>query len=228
MRLKNIPGAREKIKESEFLIPEGTETKGKWHSIFQNQNPIYIEIGMGKGTFILQSALNNPDINYVGIEKYSSVLLRAAERADRENIRLTSENKPQISNLRFLRMDAEQILNVFAENEVSRIYLNFSDPWPKNRQAKRRLTSSRFLPKYEILLQPDGCLRFKTDNDDLFAFSLYTAKEMGWHIAEQTDDLHHSPFNSDNIMTEYETKFSVAGKKIHYMKILPPQNGKIS
>ena len=160
---------------------------------------------MGKGTFITTLAANNPDINYVGIEKYSSVLLRAVEKQD----------ELQLPNLRFIRMDAENINEVFGVDEVDRIYLNFSDPWPKDRHAKRRLTSTHFLGLYDQLLAPEGRVIFKTDNRGLFDFSLEQVPEAGWILENYTYDLHNSEYNEGNIMTEYETKFSAMGTPIN-------------
>ncbi|MCR5632386.1 MAG: tRNA (guanosine(46)-N7)-methyltransferase TrmB [Eubacterium sp.] len=213
MRLRNIPGSREAIAESEFVIHDEESCKGKWKEIFGNDNPIYIEIGMGKGTFIMECARRNPNINYIGIEKYSSVLLRALEKREKE---------PDLKNLYFIRMEAEYIENVFEKDEVDSIYLNFSDPWPKDRNAKRRLTSDRFLKRYTGVLKKDGVITFKTDNIDLFDFSVETAKECGWDTLAETRDLHHSEYNEGNIMTEYEKKFSGLGHKINMMKIRQP------
>lgn len=210
MRLRNVPGSRETIAESEFVTHDEESHKGHWKDIFQNDNPIHIEIGMGKGTFIMEMARTYPDINFIGIEKYSSVLVRALEKRVEE---------PELKNLTFIRMDAEYIENVFDKEEVSGIYLNFSDPWPKDRNAKRRLTSSRFLGRYINILKKDGHITFKTDNVDLFEFSVDTANECGWIIDCVTRDLHNSEYNEGNIMTEYEKKFSGLGHKINMMKI---------
>ncbi len=209
MRLKNIPGSREAIAASEYVIPETGmgevwPERGHWHEIFGNESPIRIEAGMGKGTFIMELARQNPDINYIGIEKYSSVLLRAVQK----------QEQAQLPNIRFIRMDAEYICDVFAPGEVDRIYLNFSDPWPKDRHAKRRLTSRQFLARYEQILKDGGQVEFKTDNVDLFAFSLEEVPEAGWHLLAETRDLHASCMNTGNIMTEYEQKFSALGQKI--------------
>ena len=163
MRLRNVPGAREVMIENEYVFTEPEGMKGTWSQVFGNDNPIRIEIGMGKGTFITTLAANNPDINYVGIEKYSSVLLRAVEKQD----------ELQLPNLRFIRMDAEAICEVFGEGEVDRIYLNFSDPWPKDRHAKRRLTSRQFMARYDVILKPDGQVEFKTDNKDIIYNYIY-------------------------------------------------------
>lgn len=215
MRLRNVKGAREKIAASDFTMNEDNETllyehKGNWHKLFGNTSPIHIEIGMGKGQFITELARQNPDINYIGIEKFSSVLIRAIERRETYE----QEQGQLLDNLFFLRMDAENINRVFQADEISRIYLNFSDPWPKERHAKRRLTSTRFLKRYDELLIPDGRICFKTDNQELFAFSLEQIKEADWILDKVTFDLHHSEFNTGNIMTEYEQRFSAEGKPI--------------
>ena len=162
---------------------------------------------MGKGRFLMDMAVLHPEINYVGIEMYDSVLLRAVQK--REKL------ETEIKNLFFIRMDARQLPEVFAEGEVDRIYLNFSDPWPKDRHAKRRLTSRQFFARYDEVLAPEGRLEFKTDNQDLFTFSLEEIPEAGWHLDASTRDLHHDPvLNEGNIMTEYEEKFSSLGNPI--------------
>lgn len=211
MRLRNIPGSREVIGESKYVIHEMEKAKGKWSEIFQNDHPIYLEVGMGKGRFITQLALENPDKNFIGIEKYSSVLLRALEKR---------EQLPELMNLYFLRMDAEDLENVFAPGEVSGIYLNFSDPWPKDRHAKRRLPSKEFLARYDKILVREGKVEFKTDNIDLFRFALEQVEEAGWKLEVHTFDLHNdSEMVKGNIMTEYEERFSSQGNPICKMII---------
>lgn len=206
MRLRNIKGSREAIEINEYTINSPEEYKGKWKELFGNDNPVHIEVGMGKGRFITTLAGLNPDINYIGIEKYSSVLYRALEKME----------ALKLSNLYFIRMDAEDICNVFEENEVDKIYLNFSDPWPKDRHAKRRLTSKEFFERYDRILIPDGRVEFKTDNNDLFDFSLGQIPEAGWRLVAVTRDLHHDfEMNTGNVMTEYEEKFSSAGNPIN-------------
>lgn len=206
MRLRNIKGSREVIGASEYVVHEEETRAGTWGEIFGNEQPIRIEIGMGKGRFIMDLARQNPQINYVGIEKYSSVLLRAIEK----------QREEELPNVRFIRMDAENITNVFGEGEVDRIYLNFSDPWPKDRHAKRRLTSREFLARYNVILKKDGVVEFKTDNRDLFAFSLEEIKEAGWNLDACTFDLHHDEkLMEGNVMTEYEERFSAMGNPIH-------------
>lgn len=206
MRLRNVPGSREAIADSPLAVNEPTELKGRWKEEFGNDNPIRIEIGMGKGKFITTLAQQNPEINYIGIEKYSSVLIRAVEKCE----------ELDVPNLRFIRMEAEYICDVFEEGEIDRIYLNFSDPWPKDRHAKRRLTSKQFFDRYNVVLKKDGIVEFKTDNDLLFQFSLDQVPEAGWKLAEQTWDLHNDErLVEGNVMTEYESKFSAMGNPIH-------------
>ncbi len=205
MRLRNIPGSRDVIAENEYVVHEEKTVKGKWNIVFGNDNPIRIEIGMGKGRFICELAMRNPGINYVGIEKYSSVLLRAIQK----------QEELKLPNLKFIRMDAEEIAEVFGKDEVDRIYLNFSDPWPKDRHAKRRLPSRQFLKRYDSFLKKDGIIEFKTDNRDLFDYAVIEANEAGWNIDSITYDLHNDPvMNEGNIMTEYEERFSSKGNPI--------------
>ncbi len=210
MRLRNIPGARETIDANPIAIKNEREHKGKWNELFGNDNLLHIEIGMGKGQFLLTLAKQNPDINYIGVERYSSVLLRALEKYETEEF-------CGLENIRFICMDANGIAEVFAHEEVDKIYLNFSDPWPKARHARRRLTSKEFLSRYEKVLAKDGTLEFKTDNRPLFEFSLEQAEEAeGWKVKEHTFDLHHNEkMNEGNVMTEYEQKFSSQGNPIH-------------
>ena len=205
MRLKNVPGSREAIAASRFVIHDPQEHAGKWAEVFGRTAPLHIEIGMGKGRFLMELAARNPDIDYIGIEKYSSVLIRAIQKME--------EN--ELPNVRFIRMDAEEIGEVFGPGEADRIYLNFSDPWPKDRHAKRRLTSRQFLERYEKILKPDGTIEFKTDNRPLFDFSLEELEPAGWQAQEVTFDLHQDErLMQNNVMTEYEARFSAAGNPI--------------
>lgn len=206
MRLRNVTGSREMIAESRFVVHEPQEQKGRWREVFGNDNPIHIEIGMGKGKFIMALAQANPDINYIGIEKYSTVLLRAIQKME--------EN--ELSNIKFIRMEAEDICEVFDKGEIDKIYLNFSDPWPKDRHAKRRLPSREFLARYHEILVPQGRLEFKTDNKDLFDFALEELEPAGWKLEAMSRDLHHDEkLCEGNIMTEYEEKFSSMGNPIY-------------
>lgn len=212
MRLRNIPGADEVIANSKYVVQDGKEKKGKWKEIFGNHNPINIEVGMGKGRFITDMARRNPDINYVGIERYTSVLLRAVQK--RETL------KEELPNLYYLCIDAAELPEIFGEGEVDRIYLNFSDPWPKDRHAKRRLPSKEFLSRYDRILKPDGRVEFKTDNEGLFDFALEQQETAGWNLDACTRDLHHDEaMNRGNVMTEYEEKFSSKGNPIYKMVI---------
>lgn len=213
MRLRNISGSREIIGESEFVVHEPEKQKGNWRRIFGNNNPIRIEIGMGKGRFLMEMAKKYPSINYIGIEKYSSVLLRAIQKMEKEDCPLP--------NVRFIRMDAETIGSVFGESEVDRIYLNFSDPWPKDRHAKRRLPSKEFLVRYDGILKKDGRIEFKTDNKELFQFAMGEVEVAGWKVEGVSYDLHHDEdMLRDNVMTEYEERFSSAGNPIYKYVIM--------
>ncbi|MBQ7706510.1 MAG: tRNA (guanosine(46)-N7)-methyltransferase TrmB [Lachnospiraceae bacterium] len=211
MRLRNVKGSRDVIASNEYVIRDEQNMKGKWHELFGNDNPIHIEVGMGKGRFIMDMARLNPDINYVGIEKFSSVLVRAIEKQEIE----------KLPNLYFIRMEAEYIENVFEKGEVSYIYLNFSDPWPKDRHAKRRLTSVQFLERYEKILAKGGGVTFKTDNRQLFDFTVEQADEAGWNKESVTYDLHNSEYVEGNVMTEYEEKFSSMGNPIYRIVYSP-------
>ncbi len=205
MRLRNVRGSREKLDAFEYVVKEAEQYKGSWKDLFGNSQPIHIEIGMGKGQFLIQLAKENPEVNYIGIERYSSVLVRAVEK--RKDL--------ELPNLYFIVYDAADINGIFEEDEVSRIYLNFSDPWPKDRHAKRRLTSKEYFERYDKILIPKGEVIFKTDNDLLFEFSLEQVDAAGWKLHNYTYDLHHSSYVEGNVMTEYEEKFSALGNPIH-------------
>lgn len=210
MRLRNIPRAESVLEAHDKVIKNEKELEGRWKEVFGNDNPVYIEIGMGKGQFLTEMAARHPDRNYIGIERYSSVLLRAVERLDK----LEADSRA-LKNIRFICMDAAQIGEVFEKGEVRGIYLNFSDPWPKKRHARRRLTSREFFVRYDQVLAPEGRVEFKTDNQDLFRFSLEEADEAGWRVLMSTWDLHSDPdMNRGNVMTEYEEKFSAKGNPI--------------
>lgn len=205
MRLRNIRGARETIGESGYVIQEPSRMQNQWHACFGNDQLLYAEIGMGKGRFLMEMAKLHPDIGFIGIEKYSSVLLRALQKMDQE---------PQ-TNVRFIRMDAEEITEAFGEGELNRIFLNFSDPWPKERHQKRRLMSRQFLLRYDRILSKDGTIEFKTDNRALFDFALEELEPAGWKLKECTFDLHSDlRLNEGNVMTEYEQRFSAQGNPI--------------
>lgn len=208
MRLRNIPGADEAIDTSPFCIPLMYQKPGQWSSLFPTSQPLHIEIGMGKGQFIMELARLNPNINYIGIERYSSVLLRALEKM--------KELETPLPNLKFICCDASLLPTYFFKGEINRIYLNFSDPWPKDRHAKRRLTSRQFFDRYRKILSDEGTIEFKTDNRQLFDFSVEEVTAAGWKLHALTYDLHHDiELNKGNIMTEYEEKFSQKGNPIH-------------
>lgn len=212
MRLRNIPRAESVLRECKEVVKNASEHQNHWKKVFGNDHPVHIEIGMGKGQFLLTLARRNPEINYIGIERYSSVLLRAVEKYEK----LSADMQKPLPNIRFICMDAREITEVFAPGEVGKIYLNFSDPWPKARHARRRLTSSDFLALYDQILTSDGTVEFKTDNRVLFDFSVEEVKDSSlFELTGLTYDLHHdSNMNAGNIMTEYEEKFSSAGGAI--------------
>ena len=205
MRLRHIPGAEETIATSPYVVQEPETKRGSWHQVFGNLHPLEIEVGMGKGRFIMELAGAHPDINYIGIERYSSVLLRGLEK----------RSQLDLNNIYFMCVDAKTMPELFAPGEVSRIYLNFSDPWPKDRHAKRRLPSRQFLARYDEILKKDGTLEFKTDNRVLFDFALEELEPAGWKADTVTFDLHaDEALVRGNIMTEYEERFSAAGNPI--------------
>lgn len=214
MRLRNITGAREVIAESRFVVQQEQCKPGEWNKIFGNDHLIHIEIGMGKGKFLHTMAKEHPEINYIGIEKYSSVLLRAIQKMEEE----------ELPNLKLIRMDAEEITKVFGQGEVDKIYLNFSDPWPKDRHAKRRLPSKEFLARYNVILRKEGRLEFKTDNRELFDFAMEELKLAEWKIEAVTYNLHaDEKLMEGNVMTEYEEKFSLMGNPIYKYIIYKPE-----
>ena len=207
MRLRNIPGAKEAVMESAFVVQRPQEKKGGWAQVYPQTGPIHIEVGMGKGQFLMELARRNPQVNYLGIEMYDSVLLRALQRMAEID---------ELQNLLFMREDARLLPEIFRKGEVEKIYLNFSDPWPKARHAKRRLTSREFLNRYERILVPEGVVEFKTDNRGLFEFSLEEIREAGWRLLACTYDLHNdAKMCEGNVMTEYEEKFSSLGNPIY-------------
>lgn len=210
MRLRNIPGAREATASSPYVVQTPQNQKGRWRELFGNENPLHIEVGMGKGRFLMDMARQNPGVNYVGIEMYDSVLLRALQKLEEYE-----ERGGELKNLCFICIDARLLPDIFEKGEVEKIYLNFSDPWPKARHAKRRLTSVQFLERYRQILADGGIVEFKTDNRELFEFSLEEIPKAGWTLLESTFDLHHDErLCSGNIMTEYEEKFSSMGNPI--------------
>ena len=202
MRLKKIKNADEIISKSEYMVLEYQKYIGKWKTVFKNDNPIELEIGMGKGDFLISKALNNPNINYIGLEKFSSVLVSATKKLEEINIK----------NLKIINLDAELLPDTF-NKEISKIYLNFSDPWPKKRHAKRRLTHEKFLRLYDEIFVNDINIEMKTDNDDLFEYSLESFKEHGYIMKEIDRNI------DAEYKTEYEKKFKALGKNINYVSI---------
>lgn len=203
MRLRNIKGAHDIISKSKYLVLEPSNYKGNFNKLFNNTNPIEIEIGMGKGDFIIEKAKRNPNINFIGVEKYASVLVYAIKK-------LESIDLP---NLKIINIDANSIDEVF-DNEIDKIYLNFSDPWPKKKHTNRRLTSYIFLGKYKNIFKKDYIIEMKTDNQSLFEYSLVSLSENGYILKFVTFDLYSNDIQ-DNIQTEYEKKFVSRGMSIH-------------
>ena len=204
MRLRNVKNKEEIMNNSSYLIKDYFENKGKWNKVFNNNNPIYIEIGMGKGQFVINNAINYPDINFIGIEKYDSVIAKALQKIP-----------DNLDNLYMIRADALDIDEIF-EKEVSKIYLNFSDPWPKNRHHLRRLSSRVFLEKYDSVFSNDMDIEMRTDNRDLFQYSLVSFSSYGYILDEVSLDLHHD--NMPLITTEYEDKFSNQDMPIYFVR----------
>lgn len=202
MRLKNVKGANDIIIKGKYYVDNPYQYKGNWNKLFDNNNPIYIEIGMGKGNFIIENAKRYKDINFIGIEKYDSVIVRAIQKS----------NDLELDNLKIIRIDANKLNEVF-DKEIDTIYLNFSDPWPKDRHAKRRLTSPIFLDIYDNIFKDKKSIIMKTDNIDLFNYSIDSLTNHGYDIIYKTNNL--DCLNEDNIMTEYESKFYNKGIKIN-------------
>lgn len=211
MRLRNVKNKEEILNKSKIFITNPEEYIGKWNKVFNNDNEIHIEIGMGKGSFIIEMARRYPNINFIGIEKYDSVIVRALEKID------------YLDNLRIVRMDAS-LINYSFYNEVSRIYLNFSDPWPKKRHALRRLTSPVFLEKYDSIFLGDGVIYQKTDNRSLFEYSLISLSEYGYVLKELSLDLYKLEDLSFNVPTEYEIKFNSKGQPIYRVVAVKENN----
>ncbi|OXS73961.1 tRNA (guanosine(46)-N7)-methyltransferase TrmB [Domibacillus enclensis] len=205
MRLRNKPWAREKLDaHPQYVVLNPEQEKGQWNKTFNNDQPIHIEVGTGKGQFVTGMARQNPHINYIGVELYESVIVTALDR-------LIEADLP---NLKLLNVDGAELMNYFEKGEVDRVYLNFSDPWPKTRHAKRRLTYKSFLSLYESLMPDGGEVHFKTDNQGLFEYSLKSFSEYGMLLTFVSLDLHNSGFEG-NVMTEYEEKFSAKGQRIY-------------
>lgn len=205
MRLRNVPGAREMLQSRSNFILEPENLKGKWAEYFNNTHPIHIEIGSGKGKFITTLAMQNEDINYIAMEKFATVLLKLIKKIPEEGL----------PNLAILNVDAEMLTQFFEQGEISKIYLNFSDPWPRKRHAKRRLTHFHFLENFKALLKTDGTIALKTDNQDLFDFSIEQFELAGYLLEDITYDLHQSTLSERNVITEYEERFISQGMPIY-------------
>ncbi len=219
MRMRKHKHTEERLALCASLLPENPgENRGAWRKLFaarMEREPVglELEIGCGKGGFILQLAERHPHVAFVAVEVCREALLLAVEKCKAADLK----------NVLFLCLDAATLGEIFADGEVERIYLNFSDPWPKSRHAKRRLTAPAFLALYQTLLAPGGTVRQKTDNAPLFAYSLSSFRENGWALSQVTDDLHNSPWAADNLMTEYEKTWSEKGFSIHALTAAPPR-----
>lgn len=211
MRLRRKPEAKKILAEHPLVFKATDEHRGKWKNLFPHPYPLYIELGTGKGQFLAKASEIYPQINWIGVERIEEPLLQAVRKGE------ATGN----TNIRYIWMDVEKLGEVFSEGEVDRFYLHFSDPWPKKRHAKRRLTNRRFLEVYKKLLAPGGDLILKTDSTILFEFSLEEFAETGWQIIEESRDLHHSPYAETNITTEYEDKFVSRGMPIYYVRVKP-------
>lgn len=209
MRRRNIKNAHERLINDSIFVLNYEEQCGKWNQLFNNDNPIYLEIGMGKGKFIIEHAKRNPNINFIGFEKYESVIIQAPTKLKEQNL--------ELPNLKLVCADATDLEKIFSEEEITKIFLNFSDPWPKNKHAKRRLTSEIFLRKYEKVLKKDGIIEFKTDNRGLFEYSLISLNNEKWTFLDLSLDLHSR--DEDIITTEYEDRFSEKGNQIYYLEV---------
>jgi tRNA (guanine-N7-)-methyltransferase len=211
MRLRRKPWSDKELSVNDTLITNPEKHKGRWHTVFGNDHPIHIEIGCGKGRFITKTALANPDINYIAIEKQEIVIVSALRKSREANA---------TKNLRFITADVSNLSDFFEPNEIKRIYINFCDPWDRKKKwAKRRLTHSNFLSIYEGLFKDGGQIHFKTDNRKLFEFSLNEISAKGWQMQNISLDLHNSDFEG-NIMTEYEEKFSSLGMPIYRLEAI--------
>lgn len=203
MRVRYDKNADKTLEENEIYIQEPLQNIGKWQQEFENENPLHLEIGMGKGNFIINMAKHFPDINFIGMERNKTILAKAVKKIEKEGI----------TNIRVMSSDAQQLKEIFASKELDKIYLNFSDPWPKNKHYKRRLTYKDFLDLYDYVLKPDSIVEFKTDNQILFEFTILEVCNTGRQMEYISLDLHNT--EEFNIMTEYEEKFSKKGNRIY-------------
>lgn len=208
MRRRNIKNAHERILQHQDLVVfDINDKKGKWHQVFGNDHPIHLEIGMGKGKFLMEQAIKHPDINFIGIERYESVVI----------VGLDKMAPYQLTNIKIIAMDAINLSELFAEGEIAKIYLNFSDPWPKKAHIKRRLSSPKFLTMYQTILNKAGEIELKTDNMHFFEYSMMSLLEHHWHLLDFSVNLHTR--NEEIITTEYEDKFKAKGMPIYYLKV---------
>lgn len=215
MRLRRNPKAIELLTNHPLSVTDYEQQKGNWQKLFHNSHPIYVELGTGKGQFLAKASTAYPHINWIGVEKVQEPLLLAARKGEETGN----------TNIRYLWLDIAKLQDAFSPKEVDRFYLHFSDPWPKTRHYKRRLTYRDFLAVYRQLLSPKGDLILKTDSDSLYEFSVHELQETGWTIIEQSDDLHHSQWAATNITTEYEDRFTGMGMPIYYLRAIPQKEG---
>lgn len=197
------------VSQPNILLANPNEYKGNWKNVFENDNPVHLEIGMGKGDFIIDLATKNPNINYIGLEKFPSVIVVAMDKVA----------KTELKNIKLICADATNLNEIFEENEIDKIYLNFSDPWPKTRHAKRRLTYSTFLKVYETILKDSSTIEFKTDNRSLFEFSLVSFNQNNWDFLKLCFDLHNDYDTNEISKTEYEKRFIGLGQPIYFIEI---------
>lgn len=217
MRLRGKKGAPELLEQSKIAILDPQSARGRWHDIFGNGRPIHVELGMGKGQFISAMSRRHPDVNFIGIDMYDELIARACEKAETIRGELGVDTD---ANLRLVRANIEYLESMFAEGEIERIFLNFSDPWPKKRHARRRLTHPRFIEKYKHVLNERGEIHQKTDSVTLFEYSLNSYAEVGLQMRNISLDLHRDGPHPDHVMTEYEEKFSSRGMNIHRVEVL--------
>ena len=215
-RVRKQPGTREALMQyAPIVVLEPEQHKGKWQDVFGNANPIQMEVGMGKGKFISTMARQHPEINFIGVEVIEEVLMDAVKRMKR------AEGIPE--NLRLVWINASLLEDLFLPGEVDRIFLNFSDPWPKTRHAKRRLTHKGFLDQYAAILKSEGQVHFKTDNQGLFEFSLNEFSACGWRLQNIQLDMYQK-LPEGNVATEYETKFHNQGMPIYRLEAVKPKS----
>lgn len=228
MRLRGRKGIREDIeRQKELVVLNAKDYKGKWAELFGNDNPIHAELGMGKGRFISEMSKKYPNINFIGVDMYDELIRKASEKAkNAHEIKSDEETEsvPSIPNLKLMLFNIEHIEEAFAEGELERVYLNFSDPWPKKKHARRRLTHPGFVEKYQQILNANGEIHLKTDSQSLFEFSLNSFADMGLRMRNISLNLHVDGIHPDHVMTEYETKFAGQGMNIHRCEVVIGEN----